>query len=154
MSQGRQQTSYQESADLNSYARIEGKDTFKIFQDITIVEKGFMRTLSTSAAKLAIQIMDELKMNNALWHHKVANKKQYEHINALIQAGLLRKTEDPYIFLVSPMFMRRGTVHAVLAHTASVLRDTPKVNKDMIRDIKYSEPIKFSQYDILVINPG
>jgi hypothetical protein len=154
MKHSRKQPSYQESADLNGYARQEGRDTMKVIQDITITEKDFLLSLSAGAVKLCILIMSELKMNNALWYHKAINNREYTPINELITRGLLKRTEEPHIFLVNPMIIRRGSVASVLAHTANLLQHTPKVNRDMIKDIRTQDLITFDQMHMLEINPG
>lgn len=155
MKKGKVQTSFQESADLYAYERAEGKDTFKFFQDITVFEQNILNSIeNVGALKLVGRIAAELRMNNALWYYKPKDRRNYESIKALINIAILKRTEDPYIFLVNPMLIRRGTIHAVLAHTITIMYNTPKVNKDMIHDIRYNDRIKFDQIHMMNLNNG
>lgn len=149
VSQGSLQASHREIADSNGYEQLEVVDTFKIFQDIVITAQGFYKDLSIDELKMVIIISDELFMNNALWYHKPKNSRAYDTIRRLIIRDLLRKTEDPYIFVVNPQFIRRGTIPSVLAQTMRHLSTKSRVDKSLIHDLRYKK-VEISQYDKLL----
>lgn len=148
-SRAKEQIVFSETASRSSYDRIESALTYKLFQDVTISAQGFKCLLSTGALKLVAKIEDELYMNNALWYYKPENSKQYSIIRELLSKRILFKTDDPYIFFVNPMAIRRGTTPAVLAHMADILCRTSKVTLDHIHDIRYTDKINIDQFTVM-----
>lgn len=148
VAKGSLQVSHKESADSTSYEQIETIETFKIFQDISIIAQKFMDDLETAELKMVMKIVNDLKMNNALWYHKPKDSRDYKTIASLVKRDLLIKTEDSNIFVVNPEFIRRGTIASVLAQTMKHLSTMSKVDISLIHDLRYKK-IEVIQYDRL-----
>lgn len=81
----------------------------------------------------------EIKRNCALWHCDPSLKKSSANkqaIKSLIEKQVLFKTETTDIYLVNPLFIRRGDIATVLYTTASQLHSVKKVNVDVIKGYK------------------
>lgn len=139
---------YNEKLSYQGYERTETGDNNKVFQDTFMTVQGLHRHVSTGAWKLIGTIGDELKMNNGLWHHKPDSRKQYIILKELIDNCILIKTEDPYIFFVNPMYIRRGSLSGVLALTLKVLGDASKPTTDHIHDLRYTKRITLDALEI------
>lgn len=146
---GSNTTGYRERLDYNGYHRDGNIDEFKIFQDVVITNLALHDGLSTGASKLVNRIGKELHMNNALWYHKPETRKEYVVIKELVNKYILLKSEDPYIFFVNPMYIRRGTLQGVLAMTMKVLGQSVKPTTDHIRELRYKGKIDFNPMDIM-----
>lgn len=151
---GSKQSTFKESLDYQGYTRDEAGDTFKLFQDIYIVLQGLHDGLSPGASKFVNKIGDELHMNNALWYHKPKNSRESTTLKELRHRFIVLKSEDPYIFFVNPIFIRRGTIQAVLAMTMKELKGLTKPTTDNIRELRYKgriaiDPIEITNSDFL-----
>lgn len=129
-----------------------GRRAVHIRQDLTVVEQGLLRSLSLGALRIAIQMMDELKMNNALWTWEPQHSRDYKILKELRERGVLIKTEDAHIHYVNPLLIRRGSAGSVLAQTTRLLEDVSRVDISLIHDLNYSN-VKFDAFDRLNL-PG
>lgn len=125
-----------------------GKRTTQIRQNLVVVEMGLLQGLGSNALRMAIHLMDDLKMNNALWYHMATNNYERSAIKELRDKGILFKTEDPHIHYVNPLCIRRGSGAGVLAQTTELLKGVSRVNKEIIRDLNFKS-VKFNQFDQL-----
>jgi len=135
-----------ESADILSYDRSNTNNVISILQDVAVIDQNILSVLKIDEIKLITQIIAELKMNNALWYYKPLNARNYKTLQSLIAKEIIKKTEESYIFVVNPQFVRRGTITSVLAETMQILSTSSRVNKNMIRDLNY-RTIKINQID-------
>lgn len=129
-----------------------GRKTMHIRQDLTVVEQGLLKSLSLGALKITIQLMDELKMNNALWLWSPQHSRDYQVLKELREKGVLIKTEEASIHYVNPLLIRRGSAGSVLAQTTRLLQDISRVDVSLIHDLNYSN-VKFDAFDRLNL-PG
>lgn len=97
---------------------------------------GLLNSLSSAAAKLAMQIGNELKMNNALWYFDP--KKNRSAINAIrelkekkVLFSLVNK-----IYYVNPLCIRKGSAVAVANKTKEVVIEERGVCLEAIRPLK------------------
>ena len=142
-----------EQVNNGSYNKVAtAEDTWFIDEDLTIVERGILRTLSAKGAKLAHQVMDELCRDNALWYYEPTDSHQRASIKELRDKGILLKTEDSHIHYVNPALIRRGSRASVLARTTYVLGNVSRVTRDLIKDLRNTKQIKFSGFDRLMGN--
>lgn len=125
-----------------------GKRTTQIRGNVVVVEKGLLGSLSTNAVKMAIVMMDDLKMNNALWYHESESSHDRVAMKELRDKGIIIRTEDPKIHFINPMRIRRGSAAGVLAQTAELLSSMSRVHKDLIKDLNFKS-VKFNQFDQL-----
>lgn len=125
-----------------------GKRGLVIRQDLTVVEKGVLRSLGARALKLALVMMDELFMNNALWYFEATSSNDRVALKELRDKGLIIRTEDPHIHYINPIMIRRGSAASVLAQTTELLRDISRVSKALIHDLNYKS-VRFNQFDQL-----
>jgi hypothetical protein len=125
-----------------------GKETFSIRQELTIVERGILKSLSPKALKLVLSLMDELCMNNALWYFKAQSPHDRVALKELRDRNLLFKTEDASIHYVNPVQVRRGSVMSVVAQTTHILENMSRVHRDLITDLSYNH-VQLSQLDQL-----
>lgn len=125
-----------------------GKRSTQIRGSVVVVEKGLLATLSTNALKVAIAMMDDLRMNNALWYHESLSSHDRVAMKELRDKGVVVRTEDPKIHFINPMCIRRGSAAGVLAQTAELLRSMSRVHKDLIKDLNFKS-VKFNQFDQL-----
>lgn len=92
------------------------------------------------------EIMEELKMNNALWAADPVRKRDNRHyrdaIKGLITKEILVQTETKHMYLVNPRHLRRGDVFACLATTARYLQNIPPT-PDMIVDRQSTRNFNF-----------
>ena len=130
--------------------RAGAEDTFHIQEELAIVEKGILRTLSPKALKLVVQLMDELCMNNALWYFKATDSHNRAAVKELRDRDILLRTEDAAIHYVNPAYIRRGSRAGVLAHTTQVLSTVKRVTTDLIKDLRTKDKITFNGFDRLV----
>jgi len=125
-----------------------GRKTVHLRQNLVVVEQGVLTNLSTNALMTVIHMMDELKMNNALWFNKAESNYERKAIKELREKGLILKTEDPHIHYINPLMVRRGSAAGVLAQTTELLRGISRVSPVLIRDLNYKE-VKFNKFDQL-----
>jgi len=130
-----------------------GRKTVHIRQELTVVEQGVLSALSMGALKVAINLMDQLKMNNALWFWQPKNSKDYAALKELREKRILIKTEEGNIHYVNPLMIRRGSAGSVLAQTTELLKGISRVNKALIHDLNYSS-VKFNTFDQLNLPPS
>lgn len=126
------------------------EEAFQIQEELTIVERGVLRGLSSKAAKLAHQLMDELKWDNALWYYEPTDSHQRSAIKELRDKNILLKTEDSHIHYVNPALIRRGSRASVLARTTFILSSVARVSKDLIKDLRQTKKITFNGLDRLI----
>lgn len=104
-------------------------------EDVIITDSKVMRTLSTRALQLYIQIADELQFNNALWYFDhTLNKRDGRAIKELREKNILYPTEDIRIHFVNPDMIRKGNKLLVAANTA-IVTENQKVCISMIRPL-------------------
>lgn len=112
----------------------EGTESYSP-EDVTITDSALLQKLSHRALQLCLQIIAELKFNNALWYFDhTLNKRDLKAVKELREMGVLSATEDTRIHFVNPDLIRKGNKLLVAANTASVTA-VGKVCKTMIRPL-------------------
>jgi len=84
---------------------------------------------------LAGKISSELKEYNALWICSPKLKQSgtmRKAIKGLVEKKVLFVTETTHIYLVNPIFIRRGDVFGVLNTTASLISEAPKIGPEHV----------------------
>lgn len=103
-------------------------------QDGIIITDAQLYNKCTSAEwHLIGKISMELKQNNVLWkcdEKTKANGTSKKAIKGLLDKELLIKTETTDIYVVNPLFIRRGNFHNVMTTTADLLSNSSKVNDE------------------------
>ncbi len=148
LAKGSIQSSHIERATITEYSREDDNSSFKIFQDVVVIEQGLLSALLSDEIKMIAKIAKELHMNNALWYYERNTSADYRTIKKLTERKILVHTEDSSIFIVNPMWIRRGTIPSVLAQTAFHLSSMSRVHKTMIHDLKYRK-VDFNQFDVM-----
>ena len=123
------------------YERLQTELTTKFQpEELTVSDTNiFSKPWSKGARDLLWSIMGQLYMNNTLWYFKPTNSRQRQSIAELRRAGVLLKTEDPYIHYVNPDHVRRGSKASVLILTLKELEKVTRVSKDNIRPLTHSK---------------
>lgn len=104
-------------------------------EDVVITDSKILMSLSHRATQICIQIMAELKFNNALWHFDhTKNTRDAAAIKELRERSILLHTEDTRIHYVNPDIIRKGNKMLVAANTA-VVTMSGKVEIAMIRPL-------------------
>jgi len=143
------QSTHGESLDMNGYSKYEIGQDHKLPQEFYVVALGVHSRLSPRASKLLLKIGEELCTNNALWWYEMENNHMYSVIEELVEKHILFRSEHKNIFLVNPIFIRRGTAQAVTMLTMEELKGASKPTKDMIRDLRYTNRIKVDKFDVM-----
>jgi hypothetical protein len=131
-----------------------GKTSHKLNQTIVIADTTLFRHCSSAEWHLVGTIISELKEYNALWQCSAELKKNStirKALKGLIDKQVLIKTETTDIYLVNPAQIRRGDTFAVLATTANMLMNCPKVEPKHITDKKPVGDADFT-FDMLQLN--
>jgi hypothetical protein len=134
---------YSNTITSSGYERIKtGNVTSRIPQPIVISVHDLHRQSTLYEWDLIGIISDELKEYNCLWYCSPDLKKKNTYRNAiagLIKRNILTKTETTNIYLVNPLYIRRGDIFGVLSTTANMLEDEVKVG---VEHITNKRPIK------------
>jgi hypothetical protein len=120
-----------------------GHESVTLSQDFYVAAAELWSMCNSSEWHLVGRISSELKSYNSLWkcpsELKKSNGTAKAAISSLIQKNILIKTETTDIYLVNPIYIRRGDFLAVLNTTASLLMNEAKVAEEHIKNCK---PIK------------
>lgn len=131
---------YSTTFENGSFKRTRQPDTTqRITQEIVIADATLFSRCTPAQWWIVGNICSELKAYNALWQCSSTIKRSgnsMKAIKALIQMQVLIKTETPHIYLVNPLYIRRGDFHSVLLTTANMLSNVPKVLPEHITNKK------------------
>lgn len=120
------------------FARIKtGFKSDQLQQDFYISASELWGQCTPHEWYLVGRISSELKEYNALWHCNPEIKKSSSNkkaIHDLIEKGVLVKTETTDIYIVNPIFIRRGDFKTVLVTTAAAIMSSEKVAIKHIKD--------------------
>lgn len=120
------------------YEKIDtGHKAKYIPESIVVVETSVFDDLSPRATKLALRMLKELHMNNALWYFENQNTADSTAVKELREKQILFKTENPHIHFVNPSCIRKGSKPGVLACTTNELKGINKVSISNIRALGY-----------------
>ncbi len=111
----------------------------RLKQEIVLADTTLWSRCTSSEWHLVGRIMNELYEYNGLWLCTAQLKRNNTLRKALL--GLIDKkvvmhTETPDIYLVNPMYIRRGEPFTILATMASMLYGVSKVTTDHLRHCK------------------
>jgi hypothetical protein len=130
----------------NSIQRVDtGHETTQATEDFFMNASALWSQCTPHEWHLVGRIGVELKRNCALWECDASIKKNSSTkaaIRKLIERKVLFKTETTDIYLVNPIFIRRGDVATVLYTTAAILQDVKKVNGEVIKGYKAVDEYK------------
>lgn len=116
--------------------------TDRIQQELTITDISFLEKCTVMQHHVICIIQYQLKEYNALWECPAELKRSSasrQAIKGLIEMKVLIKTETTNIYIVNPLYIRRGDFHAVLMTTANMLSNISKVTPLQISNKK---PVK------------
>jgi hypothetical protein len=129
--------------DNGRFARIStGKETTSLSQDFYVAAAELWAMCTPHEWYMIGRISSELKSYNALWHCDPEIKKSSANIKVirgLKDKQILIPTETTDIYLVNPVYIRRGDFSSVLHTTASLLMNEATVQ---LEHIKNCRPIK------------
>lgn len=135
----------------NGFSRTKlNSATKRVPQEITITTQDLFNMCTPAQWYLVGLICSQLKQYNALWECPQEVKKSGTNraaIKGLIEMKVLIKTETPHIYLVNPLYIRRGGFYEVLVTTAETLANSVKVLPEHITNKKpvnrFKVPEKF-----------
>ena len=139
----------------NSFERVNtNASSHRIAQPIVIADASLFSKCTPHEWYLVGIISNELKEYNCLWHCKPEIKKNNTYrvaIKGLVDKKIIIKTETTNIYVVNPLFIRRGDPFAVLATTCNMLEDVSRVSVEHITNKK---PIKNYNIDLPQLGYG
>lgn len=143
---------YSTSIDGNKYSRNKTNETTqRIPQELTITDITILEDCTPLQHHIICMIQYQLKEYNALWECPNKFKKSSTGkiaLKGLIDRKILIKTETTNIYIVNPLYIRRGDFHSVLITTATMLSNISKVTSLQIADKK---PVKqFTAPDTMI----
>lgn len=118
------------------YSRIRSEvESIYLSQDFFMNASDLFAMCTPHEWYLCGMISSQLKQNNAFWLCPETVKRSSSSkkaIKTLIRLNVLVKTETTDIYLVNPVYIRRGNPFTVLNTTASLIQDARKVTADHI----------------------
>jgi len=122
--------------------------TIRLPQTVTVIDKSLRKKCTLSEWGLIGEIFDELKEYNVLWENiNKSSGNNRKVVKGLIDKDILIPTETKHIYIVNPLYIRRGEFFTVLTTTANMLKNKARVasedvvNKKPINRIDISEDI-------------
>jgi len=82
--------------------------SFRLHQEITIVDRTLYDGLSIGAIKLVLKIQQELEMNNPLWECSNPKSDIRRHLAELKRNDIIEAIPGTDMYIVSPAKIRRG----------------------------------------------
>lgn len=137
------------------HQRSTGFESTQLDQDFYMATKELWAQCTPHEWYLLGRIGSELKANNALWHCRPALKLSSGNrkaIKGLLTKKVLVKTETTDIYLINPIYIRRGHFAVVLHTTAKVLMEEPKVGLEHIRDLRAVKELNLTADKQLLLN--
>lgn len=123
-------------------SKIANATSIRIPQPIVIADLNVYAGCSMYERYILTVITEELKEYNCLWQCSSTIKKSNagrQAIKGLIVKTILIKTETTNIYVVNPLYLRRGDLFTVLTTTANMLSDESKIG---IEHIINKKPVK------------
>lgn len=144
----------------SQFTRVEtGLDTIQSREDFFMNASELWKKCTPHEWHLIGRIGSELKLNCSLWCCDSSIKSSSstkKAIKSLINLKVLVKTETTDIYLVNPVYIRRGDVATVLYTTASILQNVSKVTSELVRNYKsveeYTPVLTENQVDLFLNN--
>lgn len=134
-----------------------GIESDRLNQDFYVAASDLWSMCTQGEWHLVGRISTELKSYNALWYcdpELKNNGNLKKSIRGLIEKAIIFKTETPHIYLINPVYIRRGEFFTVLNTTAAALEDTPKVTKDQIVDFAAVKGASYVKERLLIEMPS
>lgn len=130
---------YTNSFNSNGFERVNTNTlSHRVPQPIVISDANLYEKCTSGEWHLIGRISIELKEYNCLWQcdaqAKLKNTNYRKSIAGLVEKDILIKTETTNIYVVNPLYIRKGDLFAVLATTANMLEDQPRVTTDHIKN--------------------
>ncbi|HEY8688979.1 MAG TPA: hypothetical protein VIM07_07070 [Chitinophagaceae bacterium] len=105
--------------------------------DFVMIEPFLFSSLKAGERKVVVQILEELKRNNALWSCEYRLKGRLEGvISRLRELNILFKTDDLTMHIVNPWLIRRGTIPATVVATTLLVENCSELDPEMVRDLR------------------
>lgn len=82
--------------------------SFRLNQEITIMDRTIYEGLSLGAIKLVLMIQQDLELNNPLWEHISTNSKGRAHLAELKRKDIIEQIGLTDMYIVNPAKIRRG----------------------------------------------
>lgn len=129
---GRRQTKFNH----NSYQSESDGKRMHIKGNTAIVNIDALKSMNIAELKLSLVIMEQLKMNNALWYceNEVYGSRTVRTISSLKKKEILYPTDIKHIYIVNPLKIRVGGFDTVIAATSELVnKDKPLTQKSVKR---------------------
>jgi hypothetical protein len=130
-----------------------GLDSDRLDQDFYVAASDLWSICTQAEWHLVGRISTELKSYNALWYcdPKLKNNgNAKKSIKGLVDKSIIFKTETPHIYLINPIYIRRGEFFTVLNTTAGALQDCKKVTTDLVVDYQPLRGACYSREQLLL----
>jgi len=130
---------------------IEKKQYFK--GNFVVVDPSFLKDLGVDELKMILQIIEEIKKNNALWHYqyrKIGGRSE-RTILKLRKREVIFETENKDFHMINPFAIRKGTLPTVIATTNELIH-REKFSTSLIRDLRAPGEAKINLFYSLLDN--
>lgn len=154
---GSRHTLYSIKQEGARFSRVETpQETMTYRQSFFISAAELFEMCSPQEWWLVGKISAELKEYNALWYCDPKlknNSSNRKALKGLVDKRVLFLTETTHIYLVNPVYIRRGDVFGVLNTTAELISTTSKVEREHIVNKKSVKEFDASLDKHLIENP-
>lgn len=131
----------------NTFTRAStNKNSTRVPQPLVMSDASLFGRCTPAEWYLIGEISTELKEYNALWQYSpiTRNDNKRKAIKGLIAKEVLIKTETIGIYIVNPLYLRRGDLFTVISTTANTLCGSTKVLPEHIAN---KRPVKTFMFD-------
>lgn len=115
--------------------------------EFVVVHPQLLQMLKSNEQKMVIQIMAEMKINNALWSYNAAKNSRYERtISSLKKREIIFETDMSFIFIINPWWIRKGDIRTVIVATAQYIEQKKELSPKMITSLKTPDLVQVNAY--------
>jgi hypothetical protein len=116
--------------------------------NFVVVDPLFLQELESNELNMAVQIMADLKMQNALWYfdYRKEGGRPERTLLKLRKKGLLLETDVNDIHIVDPFKIRKGKIESVIATTLYTIEKERVLSKVIIKDLKPPDEATLNAY--------
>jgi hypothetical protein len=128
--------------DGSNYSRsVDAKYDDLVVQKFVVIHPKFMLKFKNTELKIIIEIISQLKKNNALWHAR--NLKRggtlERAISTLVKGEVIFKTSIPNIYIVNPFYIRNGDIRTIIVATYLFITNIRRVERFTIKALTAPE---------------
>ena len=123
-----------------------------IISEFVIIDPIFMSELNDAELSIVVQIISQLKLNNAFWYYdyRLIGGKPERAINSLRKKNILLKTGNNKIHLINPFFLRKGDTRTVLASTIELVRKSKTIDIKLIKKLEAPSRTSINHFFALI----